>query len=191
MTARLSPDRASLPDRLPTLSWFSANCLSSFRPPAVCLSPDCPSTFRLSFYPLTGCHRFISRLRVCLSIPQSIHSCFSQHPLTVPRRFDRRLPVYPPTVHLSVCPSTYPLLFFRQLSDIVSTTSCLSVCLSVLSCFFSTSTDCPSPFRSPTARLSVRPSACPLLFFSTSTIYPSPSQLASSRGQQSVLHRML
>ena len=180
-------------------------------PPTVRLSvcpPDCPSPFWLPVYPLTGCHRFISQLRVYLSIPQSIHSCFSRHPLTVPRRFNRRLPVYPPdrpsvclsvcllslvfpatlnhhfdrrlsvcpsTIHhrfnhplpvdpptarLSVCPSAYPLLFFHQLSVIVSTTSCLSVCLSVLSCFFSSSTDCPSPFQSPTAHLSVCLSVC-------------------------------
>ena len=121
----------------------------------------CPPTVRHHFdCPSIRCHRFISQLRVYLSIPQSIHSCFSQHPLTVPRRFNHPLPVDPPTARLSVCPSAYPLLFFHQLSVIVSTTSCLSVCLSVLSCFFSSSTDCPSPFQSPTAHLSVCLSVC-------------------------------
>jgi len=89
------------------------------------------------------------------------------------------LSIYPPTVHLSVCPSTYPLLFLRQLSVIVSNTSCLSVCLSVLSCFFSTSTDCPSPFQSPTAHLFVCLSVClsSLVFLD---IHPSPCR-ASAR----------
>ena len=81
---------------------------------SVCPPPDCPSPFWLSVY-------FISQLRVCLSIPQSIHSCFSQHPSSF-RPPATRLPVYPPDR-----PSV-----------------CLSVCLPVLSCF---SANCQSPFR--------------------------------------------
>jgi len=62
---------------LHTRSCFSVNCLSSFRPPAA-----------------------------SLSVSLSSH-VFSQRPLTVRYRFNRRLPIC-----LSVCLSACPLLFF-------------------------------------------------------------------------------
>ena len=86
---------------------LSTNHLSV--PPTVRRHFDCPSIH---------CHRFISQLRVYLSIPQSIHSCFSQHPSSFQPSAARLSPDRP-----SVC---------------------LSVCLPVLSCF---SANCQSPFR--------------------------------------------
>ena len=70
----------------------------SIHQPSVC--PQRVSVAILTVYLLTGCHRFISQLRVCLSIPQSIHSCFSQHPSSFRPPATR---LSPPTVHLSVC----------------------------------------------------------------------------------------
>jgi len=99
-------------------------------------------TVRLSTNRLSPFHQSTARL----SIPQSIHSCFSQHPVTVLRRFDRRLPVYPPdrpSVCLSVClpslviPTTLNHHFDRRLSVCPSTIRhrfdhqlplCLSLC---------------------------------------------------------------
>ena len=105
---------------LPVLSCFSANCLSSFRPPGVRLSTYCPSPFRSANYPSvclsiyllalvfppTVCHRFDHQLPLCLSLcPLD----FSQRPLTVRHRFDRRLPIYL-SAHLPVlsCFSRHP-----------------------------------------------------------------------------------
>jgi len=99
-------------------------------------------------------------------------------------------------------------LFFRRLSTIVSTAGCtpiprlsvyplticrrfihrLPVCLSTL--VFSTSTDCRWPFRPPAACLSVRPSACPVVFFSTSTVVVSSvSSPTTRRGRLDGSHR--
>ena len=84
----------------------------------------CPPTVRHHFdCPSIHCHRFISQLRVYLSIPQSIHSCFSQHPSSFQPSAAR---LSPPTVHLSVCPSAYPLLFFQRLSITISAADCPS-----------------------------------------------------------------
>ena len=77
---------------------------SPFRPPAAHLSVDCPSPFRPSTVRLsTDCRRrFIRRRPVCLSTRRSVHSCFLNVHWLSPRRFDRRLSVYPPTVRLPV-----------------------------------------------------------------------------------------
>jgi len=172
------------------------DCLSPFHPPTARLSvhqpvypflffsttTDCPSPFRSPAARLSVC------LFVCLSslvFPPTVN-CRFDHRLsvylpTVRHRFDSRLSVDPPTARLFVCPSTYPLLFFRQLSIIVSTASCLSDCLSVLSCFSQhpqtvrLSTDSPSPFRPSTVRLSTNcasPFRPPTVRLSTN--YPSP-----------------
>ena len=149
---------------------LSTNHLSV--PPTVRRHFDCPSIH---------CHRFISQLRVYLSIPQSIHSCFSQHPLTDPHRFNRRLPVYPPdrpSVCLSVClpslvfPATLNHHFDRRLSvdhpssfqppAACRSADCSSVCLSI--CL-------PALVFPPTVchrfdhQLPLCLSLCPLMFF--------------------------
>jgi len=161
-TVRLS---VCLSVHLLVLSCFTADCLSPFRPPAVRLPTDCPSPFRPSTVrQSTDCLSPFHPPTTCLSVHPSVYSLsfFSQRPLTVRRCFDRQLPVYLPD-RPSVClPSTYPLLFLRQLSVIVSTASCPSVhrlsvaistvdCLSIrrLSVIVSTpaacrSADCPS-----------------------------------------------
>ena len=52
------------------------------------------------------------------------------------------------------------------------------------------SANCPSPFLPPTARLSVRPSACPVVFFSTSTVVVSSvSSPTTRRGRLDGSHR--
>ena len=99
----------------------------------------CPPTVRHHFdCPSIHCHRFISQLRVYLSIPQSIHSCFSQHPSSFQPSAARLSPR--PSICLSVRLPTLSC-FFQRLSITISAAglglsfqppaACLSVCLSV------------------------------------------------------------
>jgi len=188
---------------LPVLSSFTADCQSSFRPPAVSLSTDCPAPFRPST---------VRQSTDCLSPFHLPTTCLSVHPSVYPLSFfststDCPSPFRPPAASQSppdrpsVCLSVYlpSLVFFRQLSVIVSTASCPSVyrlsiaistvdCPSIhqqsvavsslrlpaLSCF---SANCLSSFRPPAVRLSTD---CPSPFRPStvrqSTDCPSPFQ---------------
>ena len=145
--------------RLPVLSCFSADCLSTdcmspFHPPTTCLSTECPSSFRPSTVRLsTNClppfRSQAARLSVCLSVRLPVLSCFTA---------DCQSPFRPPAIGLPTdCPSPFRPSTIRQ------------------------STDCLSPFHPPTTRLSVHPSVYPLLFFSTSTDCPSPFRPPAAR----------
>ena len=171
-----------------SLSFFSQRPLTVRRrfdrqqpvyPPrrSICLSAVClPSLVS----PPTVSHRFDCQLSVCSP--------------TVRRHFDRRLSVYPSTIRhrfnprclsirrqpvcLSVHLHTRSCFSVNCLSSFRPPAASLSVSLSSL-VFFSTSTDCPSPFRSPTVHLFVCLSVClsTLVFLD---IHRSPSR-ASAR----------
>ena len=97
--------------------------------------PVYPPTARLSVCPPDCSLLFFRQLSFIVSTADCPSVCPSlslSTPvfLNIPRRFDRRLPVYPPdrpSVCLSVCLSACPLLFFRQLSIAVSTAGCVSI----------------------------------------------------------------